>query len=303
MRVNRRPLLIMREVWVGFGSHDLTSRAASVAFFTLFSLAPLSVLVVFLLAQALGEPAARGEVSQQLAGVLGDEQAKQVEELVLHTKLGSQSVTASIVGLIGLLIGATGVFAQLTYALSAVWGVTPKSFRHGVWIFIRRRLVGLALVVAMAVFILASAIASAVVAATSNWLSGRLPQWAEWLSWSNTAVTLAVTAVAFALMFKTLPSTRVPWPSVWLGSIITAILFWIGKWAVGVYLGVSGIASAYGAAGSLVVLLLWVYYTAFIVLLGAEICRAWAATDLSQPTPMLKPDEPPDPRRDRAAAD
>lgn len=273
----RRPRNVVIDVLHGITRHDATSLAAAIAFYTLFALAPMGILIVGLAGVVLGEAAARGEIAEALSDMLGPEQAKQVESIIGSASAGGGSVATSIVGGVSILFGAAGMFTQLTRALNAVWEVRSRSVGHGVWHFIRHRLVAIAMVAGVAALLMASALSSATVSATGKWVEGQLPGWAARLRLVNIGFSLGLMTVVFALMFKALPATRVPWRSLWVGSLVTALLFWAGKWLVGLYLGVSGLASAYGAAGSLVVLLLWVYYCSFSLLVGAEFTRAFAA--------------------------
>lgn len=272
----RKPRAIVWEVAHGMARHDDVSMAASIAFYAMFSLAPLALLIVLVAGLFLGEAAARGEIAEALTGFLGPEQAKQVESIISAAKTNTKGVAPSIVGGVSLIFGAMGLFTQLTRSLNVVWEVRPRSARHGVWYFVRHRLVAAGMIAAIALLMLVSALSSATVAAMGAWVTGQLPSWAAKLRLINIGFSVGGMTLIFALMFKALPATRVPWRSLWVGSLVTALLFWAGRYLVGLYLGVTGIAGPYGAAGSLVVLLMWVYYCAFALLLGAEFTRAFA---------------------------
>jgi membrane protein len=249
--------------------------AAALAFYTLLSLSPLVVLAVALAGLAFGQEAARGQIAAELSGVVGSHGASVIETLVQNAEQPEAGVASSIIGLVVLLFGASGVFGELQGALNAIWRVEPKP-GLGLRGLIRERLFSFAMVMGVAFLLLVSLVVSAGLAAAGKYLSGSLPG-GEWL-WSvlNVAISLAVISALFAATFKTVPSARIAWRDVWVGAAATALLFTLGKSAIGLYLGRSSVSSTYGAAGSLVALVVWVYYSAIILLLGAAFTRVYA---------------------------
>jgi membrane protein len=182
---------------------------------------------------------------------------------------------ATVVGIVTLVFGATAVFAQLQASLNRIWEVKPKE-GHFLQDFIRKRLLSFAIVVAIGFVLLVSLVVSAGVEALQNYVAARFAGDAVWLEWANALLSFALFTLLFAMIYRILPDARIPWRDVGLGAVVTSILFVVGKWAIGLYLGRTAVTSAFGAAGSIIVLLLWVYYASFIVLLGAEFTRAYA---------------------------
>src|SRR3954468_6819651 len=254
-------------------SNDKGGRlGAALSYYTIFSLAPLLLLVVSIAGLAFGRQAAEGSMFGQLAGVVGPDAAKLIQSAVAkanHTKGG---VIATIIGFVVLLAGATGVVIELQGALDTVWKVEPKPNR-GIWGVVRTRLLSVAMILSMGFLLLVSLVVSAALAAFSGWLRGVIGDVAV-LGWFiDAAVALAVISTLIALIYKILPDAEVAWRDVWVGAFATAILFMVGKYLIGLYIGRASVGSAFGAAGSLAVLLVWIYYSAQIMLLGAEFTR------------------------------
>ncbi len=272
----RRLLALLKEAFAAWNQHNAPRLGASVSYYTLFSLAPLLIIAIGLAGLVFGEQAAEGGIRAQLAGLVGDQSAQTIQGVInasRHTKAG---VLASAIALITLLLGATGVFVELKSALNDVWGVKPPPGASGVWGFLRTRLVSLAMVMAVGFLLMVSLLASAALAAVQGLLAGWMPGWDKLLWALNTLASFAVITVLFALLLKYLPDTDIAWKDVWLGAALTAVLFNIGKTLIGLYLGKSSVASVYGAAGSLVVVIVWVYYAAQIFFFGAELTLAFA---------------------------
>jgi membrane protein len=194
-------------------------------------------------------------------------------------------VLATVVGSITFLLGATGAFLELQYALNTIWRVAPKA-TAGLRDFLVQRLVSFGLVVAIGFLLMVSLAVSAALAAFSGWLNARVPGMAFMWMAVNLVISIGVTTILFALVYKVLPDVDLDWPDVWIGALMTSVLFAIGKTVIGLYIGHSSTASSYGAAGSVVVLLLWVYYSAQVVLFGAELTRAYTATRRGAPKPV-----------------
>jgi len=249
--------------------------AAALAYYALLSLAPLVVLALAVAGLLLDEEAARGRIAHELGGLVGTAGAQAVESIVKNARAPAAGIVSTVVGLVVLLFGASGVFGELESALDAIWEVAPLPGR-GILGLIRDRLFSFAMVMGVAFLLLVSLILGAALAAVGRFLSGALP--GGEVAWQvlNVAISLGVVTALFALTFKTVPHAKVRWRDVWVGAFVTAVLFNVGKLLIGLYLGKATFSSAYGAAGSLVLLVIWVYYSASILLLGAEFTQAYA---------------------------
>jgi membrane protein len=257
-------------------SNDKGGRlGAALSYYTVFSIAPLLLLVISIAGLVFWRQAAEGTLFGQLAGVVGPDAAHLIQAAVTkanHTKGG---VIGTVIGVVALLVGATGVVIELQGALDTVWKVEPKP-NGGIRGLVRTRLLSVAMILSLGFLLLVSLVVSAALSALSGWLRAVFGDVAV-LSWVVDAiVALAVIATMIALIYKILPDARVAWRDVWVGAIATAILFMAGKYAIGLYIGKASVGSAFGAAGSLAVLLVWIYYSAQIVLLGAEFTRVYA---------------------------
>ncbi|MFA9478556.1 YihY/virulence factor BrkB family protein [Phycisphaerales bacterium AB-hyl4] len=266
-----------KEVFGRFTSDQPFQLAAALSFYLLLSLAPLLLVVVGVAGLVLGEQAARGELVEQIEGTVGTEGAEAVQTVLAHAEqIGGGAVSLTI-GLVTLLVGATTVFAQLQNSLNQIWRVQPSPKKsNAVWTFIRTRLLALGVVVMIGILLLASLITSSVLAGMQEQVDAWLPGLGVTSRVLDLVFTLVVMTVLIALVFKFLPDVKIAWRDVWVGAAVTGVLFGIGKFAIGAYLGQAGIGSAYGAAGSLVVLLVWVYYSALILFFGAEITHVYA---------------------------
>jgi membrane protein len=268
-------------------AHDSTSESAALAFYTVSSLAPLLLIVVTVAGAIFGEDAVRGRLVRQFEGLMGRDQAGLVQTVLTKAKQDPSGGPAAIGGAILLIVGATAVFAQLQSSLNRIWEVEPKP-GHFVKDFLRKRLMSFAVVVSLGFLLLVSLVLSAGLEAVQSRVASYFATQAVWLSWLNAAVSLLLISLLFALIFRVLPDRQIPWRDVWLGAVVTALLFTLGRWAIGLYLGRAAVASTYGAAGSVIVILLWVYYASFIVLLGAEFTRAYS----QRLEPAATPPEP-----------
>ena len=253
----------------GFARHDVMTKAAALALYSALGLAPI-VLLVLAVTSWLG-PETDKAVIGQIESMVGSQAAKGVAQVMQSTKEEQQhhasGTVSAIVGLITVLFSASGIFVQLQTSLNDIWGVTPKP-QAGVWNWLRARLLSVGTLLSILFLLMVSLVLSAGITMVVGG-SGTL--------WSllNTAVSLLVYVALFALIFKLLPDARLRWRDVWIGAAITAVLFAVGKYLIGLYLGHSAVASGYGAAGSLVALIVWVYYSAIIVFLGAEVTQAY----------------------------
>jgi membrane protein len=251
------------------------SMGAALAYYTMFSMAPLLLIVISIAGLVFGDEAARGEIFSQLEGMLGPSGALAVQGLLESVRKPSESVTATVFGVVLLLIGATSVFGELQDALDRIWRAPVRAGQSGWWRLVQARLLSFGMILGIGFLLIVSLVASAALAALQKWWG---PVFSDWAAASIIEVVLSflVTTVAFAMIYKVVPRVRIHWKDVWIGAATTSLLFTVGKLLIGVYIGRSGIASGFGAAASLVVVLVWVYYSAQIFLLGAEFTRAYA---------------------------
>ena len=250
--------------------------ASSLAYYTIFSLAPLLIIVIGIMSLFFSQGEAQSQLVAQIQGLFGEDVAGTIRTMIENREQSGGNVLATVIGFLILIVGATGVFVQLQNALNQIWDVKPDPEGGGIMRIIKVRLLSLGMVLVIGFLLLVSLVLSAVLSALSGMLNGVLPG-ADWL-WNvlNFVISFGVIAGVFALMFKFVPDAQVAWRDVFIGGAVTALLFVIGKTLIGLYLGSSGVASSYGAAGSLVVLLLWVFYSAQIVLFGGEFTQVYA---------------------------
>jgi membrane protein len=251
------------------------SLAASLAFYTVLSLAPLLILAVSVAGLFFGEAAARGEITQQLRDMLGPDGGAAVESILAHTKEPHANVLGTIVGVVVLLFGASGVFGELQDSLDAIWEVKPKPGR-GVMGVVKARFFSFAMVLGVAFLLLVSFLLSAGINIAGKFVGSGLPGGVVLWDGVNVVISFGIVTLLFALIYKVVPDVKIGWRDVWYGAAVTALLFTIGKALIGIYLGKAGVGSPYGAAGSLVVLVVWVYYSAQILFLGAEFTQVYA---------------------------
>lgn len=250
---------------------------AAVAFYTALSLSPLLLVVVAIAGLAFGQEAARGEIVQQIHGVVGKEATVLIEQMITKSFSTSGGIWAGIIALATLVFGASGVFAGLQGSLNAIWQVPGKQQKGGVLVVIRERLLSFSLVCGTAFLLLVSLVFNAVLSAISGRIAGwMMPEWTLLAQVLNFVVTLGLTTLLFAMIFKWLPETDLAWSDVWVGAAVTAVLFALGRFLIGLYLGRASVGTAYGAAGAFVVLLVWIYYSTQILLLGAELTFVYA---------------------------
>jgi YihY family inner membrane protein len=253
-----------------------TSMGAALSYYTLFSLAPLLIIVIAVAGMVFGEQAAQGEIVSQLRGIMGVDGALAVEGLLKAAREPVKGVVATISGFAILLLGATAVFAELQSALDRIWRIPAPLKESGIWALLRTRLLSFGLVLGLAFMLTVSLVVSAALAALGKWWSGWFAGWDIFLEILNFAISFGIFTLLFAMIYKIMPRAAIPWRDVWTGSAVTALLFTIGKVMIGLYLGRSGLSSGFGAAGSLVMLAAWVYYSAQIFLFGAEYTWVYA---------------------------
>lgn len=256
-------------------SEDKASRlAAALSYYSAISLAPLLIVTLGIAGLFFGHEAATGQVSSQIQGLVGQQSAQVIQEIIANANKPTTGIVSTVVGAVILLLGASGVFGALQDGLNTVWEVKPKPGR-GVVGIIKDRFLSLTMVLGVGFLLLISLALSAALSALGKYLGGVLPLPAIALEIINLGISVGVITLLFALMFKTLPDVEIDWADVWIGAGITALLFTIGKFAIGLYLGRSTVGSAYGAAGSLVVILIWIYYSAQILFFGAELTQVY----------------------------
>jgi membrane protein len=255
-----------------FLDKDPFQMGSALAYYTVFSLAPLVLIAISLAGLFFGEKAAQGQIATQIESAVGPTVAAAIETTLQSARDSASSTTASIIGVVILLFGASGVFVQLQSSLNAIWEV-PTQKSGGLWGFFRTRLLSFAMVLGIGFLLLVSLIVSTALSAINGYLA---PGQTAFYQILNQVISFGFITVLFALIFKYLPDCPVDWSNVWMGAAVTALLFVLGKYLIGLYLAKGGPASAYGAAGSLVVILLWVYYASQILLFGAAFTRVMA---------------------------
>ncbi len=252
------------------------SMGAALAFYTIFSVAPLLLIVIAVAGFVFGEEAARGEIYGQLQGMLGSNGALAVQGLLEGARRPADSVPAAAFGVGVLFVAATTVFAELQDALDRIWRAPQRPESSGLWGLVRARLLSFGMILGIGFLLTVSLAFSAAMNALSRWARPISPGWEAFSGASELGANLLLLVVVFAMIYKTMPRAGVAWRDVWVGAAVTAVLFLIGKSLIGVYIGSSGITSAFGAAASLIVVLLWVYYSAQIFLFGAEFTWVYA---------------------------
>jgi membrane protein len=248
--------------------------AAALAFFTVFSVAPVVIVAVSLVGLVLGESAAEGRIAEQLEVAIGPEAAASIQTAVANSRIQHSGLLPTIAGFGAIVFGATTVFTQMQDSLNAIWGVAPRPTRSSVFIYVKTRLLSLAMVLAIGFVLLVSLSLSIFVRAMVNFAQDWLPVPAPVVLALDWVVALVVVTLLFATIFRVLPDVVLRWRDVLLGAFVTALLFGLGRWVIALYLSRTATASAYGAAGSLVLLLLWVNYSSLILLFGAAFTRA-----------------------------
>jgi len=255
---------------------NASSLGAALAFYTLFSVAPILIIAVSIAGYVFGDDNAQTQVLAQLQDLVGEAGATAIRGLLTSAHYSDKKGLAAAIGVITVLVGATSVFGELQNALGRIWQTPPNQKVVGWWRFLRGRVLSLGLVLGVGFLLLVSLVASAALAAFDGWLGRSLPELELILPVVDVLFSVGMTVLLFALIYKYVPNERIPWSDVWVGATVTALLFTVGKLLIGLYLGRSSFNSAYGGAGSLVVLLLWIYYSAQIFLLGAEFTRVFA---------------------------
>ncbi|MBO9647242.1 MAG: YihY/virulence factor BrkB family protein [Variovorax sp.] len=252
------------------------SMGAAISYYTIFSLAPLLVIVIAVAGAVFGREAAQQQIVAQIAGLVGRDGAMAVEALLRSASDTDRGIVAGAISAVVLLVGATTVFAELQSALDRIWHVPDKQKPSGIWSVLRARVLSFGLVLGLAFLLVVSLMISAGLAAFDAWFGRLMPGWEALLQGLNEVFSVGIFTLLFAMIFKLMPTARIRWSDVWVGALVTALLFELGKFGIGLYLGKSGFMQSFAAAGSLVVLVAWVYYAAQIFLLGAEFTKVYA---------------------------
>ncbi len=278
----------------GYIDDNALSRGAAIAYYTVFSLAPMLVIIVAIAGVVFGEQAAQGALARQIQGLMGHDAAVAVQGMVRSAWQSKSSTLATVIGFITLLITASGVFAEMQSALNAIWRAEPKGSTVGR--LVRARATSLGLVATLGFLMMVSLVVSAGITVVQTYIGGILPEAAVLIRILNFAISFALITVLFAAIYKILPDRQLHWKDVGIGAVVTALLFEIGKTAIGLYIGSTAVASSFGATGALAIVLLWVYYSSQIFLLGAEFTRAYAERHGSQSAATRPLDAVPAPR-------
>ena len=277
VRAHRR----LRQAWdlikdaaQGWSEHQASRLGAALAFYTVFSLGPILLLTVAVAGLFFGQGAARGEIYQQVSNVIGAHAAAAVQMVLTRAHRPEAGVVATVISVVTLLLSADTALVELQSGLDEIWTAPPKG-RRWYWAYLRTRLLSIAVILALGLLLLVSLLFSAALGALETVSQGILIV-GVMLRWTNSLISFGLAGLLFATVYKVLPSVRLAWKDVAVGALITAVLFIVGKYAIGLYLGSSTVASTYGAAGSVIVVLLWVYYSAQVFLFGAELTRGYA---------------------------
>ena len=277
MKAIKSQFVLLKKAASLWSASKASRLGAALAFYTVFSIAPLFVIVLAIAGFLFGAEAARHQLFDQVNGLVGEKGGEAIQAMVAAADKPKTGVLATVLALGTLFVGATTVFVQLQDALNTVWNVRRlpgRGFVH----FVKDRLVSFAIVVALGFLLLVSLVLSAAIAAVGKFLSGFIP--ANEMVWQivNFIASIALISLLFALVFKVLPDVRIQWRDVWVGAVITSVLFNLGKFLLGLYIGKSSVGSAYGAVGSLIIVLLWVYYSSQLVLYGAAFTKVYSDT-------------------------
>ena len=274
----------LKEIWKvtvlsfkGFIEDKIPKYSAALAYTTVFSFGPLLVVIIFLCSIFFGEEATQGKIYGQMVQFVGQDAALQLQTIIRNASLSNKGSLAAVIGIITLLFGATAVFAEIQDSVNTIWGLKAKP-KRGLWKILRNRFLSFSVVVSLGFLLLVSLAVSTIIEGLSDRLKSSFPDVAVVIFYIlNLLISFLVITALFALIFKVLPDARTKWKDIWPGALASGILFMIGKFAISFSIGKSNVGSTYGAAGSLVILLLWVYYSAMILYLGAEFARAWSS--------------------------
>lgn len=268
---------VLKNAFVNWFAKDPLRESGIIAYYAIFSLPGLLVVILTLAGYFFGRDAVNNQVAAQFTATMGVETANQIQDIIVQASRMRNSLLTTVVGVITILVGATGVFAEFQNALNSIWGVKLDPGKSGIWQIIRVRLFSFGLIISIAFLLIISLLISALIAGFGAWLSGHFSEsFLLLLQVLNTGLSFMILSALFALMFKILPDAKIKWKHVWIGSFVTALLFGIGKYALGIYFSSVNPGTGYGAAGSIILIMLWVTYSSAIVLFGAEFTHAYA---------------------------
>jgi membrane protein len=273
-------LNLLKQTFTEWRDDTAPRLAASLAYYTTFSLAPLLILIIAIAGLVGGREAAQNQTMAQVQALLGVQGRQFVQGMIETASKPATGLTATVIGVLTLLFGSLGVFGELQNSLNMIWGIKPKpakNFLDGIKRFVIKRLLSFTMVLGIGFLLLASLVISAALSALGQYIGSRWPFADLWLELINFMISFAVITLLFAMIFKFLPEIKITWKDVWLGAAVTSALFTLGKFLIGLYLGRSQVGNTFGAAGSLAILLIWIYYSAQILFLGAEFTQVYAS--------------------------
>ncbi len=272
----RRLGTVLRKAANAWIDDHAQSMGAALSYYTVFSIAPLLLIAISVAGLVFGREAAQGAVVEQLQGLIGQNGAQAIQDLLKNVSRPSEGILATITGVVVLVIGATSVFGELQDDLNRIWQVPTRQKVAGWWAFLHARMLSMGMILAIGFLLLVSLAASAAFDAFASWSTSALADWEGLVHVVNFVLSFVLTTALFAMIYRFMPQATIEWRDVGIGALVTAFLFAIGKYLIGLYIGKSALASGFGAAGSLAVLLAWVYYSAQIFLFGAEFTWAYA---------------------------
>ena len=268
---------LLKQTFTEWNDDEPFDLSASVAYYAIFSLPALLMIIVTIAGLAFGKEAVQGKITEQIAGMIGKNSASDIQALIANAYKSDTSLISTIVGIVTLILGSTGVFLQLQKSLNRIWDVKPDPSKSGIKKLILDRATSLGVILAIGFMLLISLVVTTALSAISSWISTRVPEIFLTIFYIvNFLVAFSIVSLLFALIYKVLPDVKIEWKSVWIGATVTALLFEIGRFALGLYFGKSDPGSTYGAAGSVILLMLWVNYSCLILLFGAEFTKVFA---------------------------
>ena len=266
---------LFKTAFEGWWNDRAMSLGASIAFFTVFSLAPMLLAAIAIAGIAFGSEAAQGAIVGELGGLIGEQASSALEAMIANASNVGSGIVGTTVGIVTFLLLVTGAIVELQDDLNIIWRARPPE-NYGVWDFIRTRLLSMTLVIGIGFLLLVSLIIDTALSALGTYLEAHFSGAAVILHILNSFVAFGIAFLLFAMIFKILPAVDLEWHDLWTGALVTSVLFTLGKFLIGFYLGTSGVSSSYGAAGSIITILLWIYYSSLILLFGAEFTKAYA---------------------------
>lgn len=273
---------MLKESFDGFIDDRVVKLSAALAYYTVFAIGPMIIIIIYLAGVFYGQEAVQGTVFNELKGLVGTQAAAQIQDVIRNVAQNQEGRFAAVIGFITLFVGATGVFAEIQDSINLIWGLKPKP-KKGWLKMLVNRLLSFSVIVSLGFILLVSLIVNGLIEALMDRLQARFPDLTVMVLYIiNVLITFAVTTSLFSIIFKVLPDAIIKWKDVMVGAMVTAVLFMIGKFGITFYIGQSDFSSTYGAAGSLVILLVWVYYSAIILYFGAEFTKAYATDYGSQ---------------------